>query len=171
VLIRPAAPSWRSRPPAPFRGYTLVPATQPIYYNIETTVEYQGNVTVCINYDDTQVSGTESDLKLLHWSGSPLHVSNITTSLDTDANIICGVATSLSQFALALPACCVSRVGDANGSGDDIPTVGDISVMIDAKFLTGTCDGIIGCLAEADMNQSGGADPTCNDITIVTFLC
>jgi len=62
--------------------------------------------------------------------------------------------------------CCVGRVGDANGEGGDEPTIGDVSVMIDAKFIAGTCEGIIDCLAEADVNQSGGCSPTCDDITI-----
>ena len=62
--------------------------------------------------------------------------------------------------------CCVGRVGDANGAGGDEPTIGDVSVMIDAKFIAGSCVGIISCLSEADINQSGGADPTCDDITI-----
>lgn len=62
--------------------------------------------------------------------------------------------------------CCVGRVGDANGAGGDEPTIGDVSVMIDAKFITGSCSGIITCLAEADINQSGGVSPTCDDITI-----
>jgi hypothetical protein len=65
--------------------------------------------------------------------------------------------------------CCAGRVGDANGQGGDEPTISDISVMIDAKFITGICGGDppkIACLAEADANQSGGADPTCDDITI-----
>jgi hypothetical protein len=62
--------------------------------------------------------------------------------------------------------CCIDRVGDANSSGDDEPTIGDVSVLIDAKFITGTCEGKISCLAEADVNQSGDADPDCNDITI-----
>ena len=62
--------------------------------------------------------------------------------------------------------CCADRVGDANGVGGDEPTIGDASVMIDAKFITGTCDGILECLTEADINQTGGSDPTCDDITI-----
>jgi hypothetical protein len=62
--------------------------------------------------------------------------------------------------------CCIDRVGDANGSGDDEPTIGDVTVLIDAKFITGTCDGIIDCLSEADINQSGGTNPTCDDITV-----
>jgi hypothetical protein len=62
--------------------------------------------------------------------------------------------------------CCYDRVGDANRSGGDEPTIGDVSVMIDAKFITGTCLGIIECLQEADINKSGGHVPTCDDVTI-----
>jgi photosystem II stability/assembly factor-like uncharacterized protein len=62
--------------------------------------------------------------------------------------------------------CCLDRVGNANGLGGDEPTIGDASVMIDAKFISSTCEGILPCLTEADMNQSGGLNPTCNDITI-----
>jgi hypothetical protein len=62
--------------------------------------------------------------------------------------------------------CCQGRTGDANGLGGDEPSIGDIAVLIDAKFISGTCDNLIPCLAEADVNQSGGADPTCDDITI-----
>ena len=62
--------------------------------------------------------------------------------------------------------CCVDRVGDANGLGGDEPTIGDVSVMIDAKFISGSCDGIIDCLFEADINQSAAAAPTCDDVTI-----
>jgi len=65
------------------------------------------------------------------------------------------------------PNCCVGRVGDANGIGGDEPTVGDISVMIDVKFIAPLqCEYSIPCLQEADINQSGGTDPSCGDITI-----
>jgi hypothetical protein len=62
--------------------------------------------------------------------------------------------------------CCEGKVGDANLLGTDVPTIGDVSVMIDAKFIAGICNGILDCLPEADINQSGGMNPTCNDITI-----
>jgi hypothetical protein len=70
--------------------------------------------------------------------------------------------------------CCVGRVGDANNSGADEPTIGDVSVLIDALFIGGDW-GIITCLAEADINQSGGPDPEggpTGDITIgdVSYL-
>jgi hypothetical protein len=59
--------------------------------------------------------------------------------------------------------CCFGKVGDANQSGQDEPTIGDISVLIDMLFISGTP---VTCLAEADVNQSGGAEPTVEDITI-----
>jgi len=62
--------------------------------------------------------------------------------------------------------CCQVRVGDANSSGDDEPTIGDVTVLIDAKFIAGTCSGIISCVMEADINQSGGLAATCDDISI-----
>jgi len=64
--------------------------------------------------------------------------------------------------------CCVDRVGDANGLGTypQEVTISDIQTLVTAKFIQGTCDGIVQCLAEADANQSGGSDPQCKDITI-----
>jgi len=59
--------------------------------------------------------------------------------------------------------CCLARVGDANGQSGDEPTIGDISTMIDMLFISGN---EVACLAEADVNQSGGADPTRDDITL-----
>jgi hypothetical protein len=61
--------------------------------------------------------------------------------------------------------CCSNRVGDANGSGGDEPTIGDVSAIIDALFITNG-PGSIACLAEADVNQSGGANPGFADISI-----
>jgi hypothetical protein len=61
---------------------------------------------------------------------------------------------------------CTARVGDANGSGEDEPTIGDISIMVDAKFISGDCESVNLCLGEADVNLSGGAAPTCQDISI-----
>jgi C1A family cysteine protease len=67
--------------------------------------------------------------------------------------------------------CCMGRVGDANGNGVDEPTIGDVSTLIDAMFIS-TDFSIIPCLAEADINQSGGIDPQPADVTIgdVSYL-
>jgi len=61
--------------------------------------------------------------------------------------------------------CCQDRVGDANGQGGDEPTIGDVSVIIDALFITGS-PAPLACIGEADINRSGGATPQFEDITI-----
>ena len=82
-----------TQPPSGFKLGS--PAT---YYFISTTATFTGNVTVCFNYNDTTIQGSESKLKLMHFDGQ--RWVNITTSLDTTANIICGITTSFSDFAL-----------------------------------------------------------------------
>jgi hypothetical protein len=76
------------------------------------------------------------------------------------------------------PGCCLVRVGDANGAGEypDEVTLGDIMMLVDAKFVTGDCSKLP-CLTEADVNQDGGVDPSCEDhitlgdiMTLVDFL-
>ena len=67
---------------------------------------------------------------------------------------------------VALTGCeCSGRVGDANCTGGDEPTIGDITYMINRKFIfviaPRWCN-----LHEADINQSGGTDPVSDDITI-----
>ena len=76
------------------------------------------------------------------------------------------------------PGCCVGRVGDANGLGEypDEITLGDIMLLVDAKFISGDCSKLA-CLTEADANQDGGINPSCDDhvtlgdiMTLVDFL-
>jgi hypothetical protein len=65
--------------------------------------------------------------------------------------------------------CCTGRVGDANGVGTypHEVTISDIQMLVTAKFISSLpCEQNLHCLTEADVNQSGGAHPTCNDITI-----
>lgn len=73
----------------------------------------------------------------------------------------------LASLAQGDPDCCVGRVGDANGIGGDEPTITDITAIIDAKFISPEhCEDWLLCVQEADINQSGGLTPTCDDITI-----
>jgi hypothetical protein len=73
----------------------------------------------------------------------------------------------LDDIMLFLPetGCCTGRVGDANGSGGDVPTIGDVTILIDALFVSADA-GLLECLTEADVNQSGGAVPQASDITV-----
>ncbi|MCX6834239.1 MAG: hypothetical protein NTW07_03750, partial [candidate division Zixibacteria bacterium] len=65
--------------------------------------------------------------------------------------------------------CCHGRVGDANGLGTfpQEVTISDIQLLVTAKFTSSLpCEQNLHCLTEADVNQSGGMNPTCIDITI-----
>lgn len=88
------------------------------------------------------------------------------------ALLLCLALPCLSVVPTNIQACCQGRTGDANNSGDEEPTIGDINALIVAIYVNASCDGVIECLAEADVNQSGGPNPTCEDITIgdITYL-
>jgi len=76
------------------------------WYDIDSTATYDGPVTVCITYDDSGISaGRERNLKIFHWDGTDW--VDVTSSLDTDNNIICGTVSSLSWFGVALEEECL----------------------------------------------------------------
>ena len=89
--------------PAPPDGFGLGdPAT---YYELSTTALHAGIIRVCIDYTGVSYAN-EKDLKLLHFEGGKW--VDITTSLDTLNDIICGESTSLSPFVVAQAALPVS---------------------------------------------------------------
>ncbi|MEW5797057.1 MAG: NosD domain-containing protein [Candidatus Zixiibacteriota bacterium] len=59
--------------------------------------------------------------------------------------------------------CCIGRVGDANGIGGDEPTIGDVTALVDMLFVS---QQPVACIAEADINQSGGFHPVAENVTI-----
>ena len=73
------------------------PAT---YYELETTASYNGSIEVCINYSGTYYED-EAGLKLFHYENDQW--VDITSSLNTENNIICGNSSSLSPFAILEP--------------------------------------------------------------------
>jgi len=157
--------SIESAGPAPLSGYSAIPAGLPRFYGLATTAAASGIIQVTMEYDEGELAGSEADLEMLAYVDGTWQV--ITMGVNTTLNTVTGMMYSLGTLVLAEPAsCCVGRVGDANGEAGDEPTISDISVLIDAKFITGTCDGLLDCLPEADINQSGGLGPTCDDITI-----
>lgn len=87
----------------------------PVYYNIETDATGWTLIQICIEYDDTNLSGDEEDLRLLHFGTSPpTDITSWPDYPDVDNNIICGVTSSLSPFALGIP---TYVCGDADASG------------------------------------------------------
>ena len=97
----------------------------------------------------------------------------LTTTRDGDAAQLAAQVAYARDWYLATVrgcevGCCSGMVGDANDNDAEVPSIGDITMMIDAKFITGDCNVAI-CLAEADVNRSGtDVNPPldCDDITI-----
>jgi hypothetical protein len=103
----------------PDTGYRIVGLNgEPRYWDINTTAEYSGTIEVCISYDQSEVASNEQNLQLRHDDGGTWE--NITSSLDTDANIICGIATSLSPFAVFEPLDAPDPDLDSDGVSDDL---------------------------------------------------
>lgn len=133
----------------------------PTYYNIETTASYSGPIDVCIHYPDTC---DESGLRLLHNDGGSW--IDVTTSLDTSENIICGEVSSFSEFIIGVfedePECS-SSPGDLDGDDD----VDNQDIVL---FLTvlGTASGDPDFDMCADLDNDGRI--TMNDYRILRNL-
>ena len=82
-------------PPSP-GGFRL--GNPPTYYDVQTSATFTGSVELCFDYSGASY-GNENNLKLLHYENSVW--TDVTTSRDTDNNIICGTVTSLSPFLVA----------------------------------------------------------------------
>jgi hypothetical protein len=88
--------------PPPPTGFEIVGlAALPLYFDINTDASYSGDLTVCVRYDETQVAGPEANLKLMHRVDDDY--VDVTTSVDTVGDIICGTTTHLSIFVVAQP--------------------------------------------------------------------
>jgi len=90
-----------SPPPS---GFQIVPSGSPVYYDINTTATFTGNIKICIKYNDSGMSATqEASLKLQVYEVPPGSWKDITKSVDATANIICGEVTHLTDFAVMSP--------------------------------------------------------------------
>ena len=68
------------------------------------------------------------------------------------------------EAALGLgPDCCAGQVGNVDGTGTDVPTLADITALVNFLYVNHVPPA---CLAEADVNQSGGSVPLRHDVTI-----
>ena len=78
-------------------GFKMSTST-PVYYELSTTAVFQGTATVCFTYPADVPSEEEAGLKLFHYENSAW--VDVTTSLDTVSNVICGEVTSFSPFGI-----------------------------------------------------------------------
>jgi hypothetical protein len=101
--------------PAPPSGFSL--GDPPTYYDLSTTATFTGSVTVCISYSGVSFID-QSQLRLFHFeSGAWV---DRTVSLDTANKIICGAVTSLSPFAVVMPAPVAHAQPPVNGDASSV---------------------------------------------------
>jgi hypothetical protein len=89
-------------PPPPI-GFQMMPVSPPVYSNLSTTAAIAESVTVCLAYDQSQVIGSEANLRMYHYDAGVPGWVNVTSSLDTGANVLCGRTTTLSPFVIVEP--------------------------------------------------------------------
>ncbi|MCK5616583.1 hypothetical protein KAR91_82745 [Candidatus Pacearchaeota archaeon] len=68
---------------------------------LDISIDCAPDGIVCFDYDESQVFGSENDLVL--WHRSTYGWEDITESLDTVNNVICGYVTSFSPFGVGEP--------------------------------------------------------------------
>jgi uncharacterized protein (TIGR02145 family) len=141
--------------PAP-SGFQVTPVNSPAYYQVVTTAAYTGTITVCFKYDESQLTGPENELKLYHYSDVLNVWQDVTTSVNTDANEICGQVTSLSPFIIAEPAgCCIGTTGNVDCDPADGADISDLSALIDNLYISFTP---LCCPTEANVDGQPGID-------------
>jgi len=120
--------------PPPPAGFKLAG----VYYYLETSLTFANPVEICINYLDGDFNNPnqEANAKLRHWDTSlnPDAWVDITTSIDTVNNVICGVSqTGLSPFAITEVEPEVAPVVESVSAPLDPQTVGT-TVEANASF-------------------------------------
>lgn len=109
-----------------------------VYYYLETDLTFGSPVDICINYldGDFRSAGQEVQARLRHWDTTldPDDWLDITTSLDTVNNEICGVSlTGLSPFIITEEEPAVAPVVEAVSAPLAPQEVGT-SILVDASF-------------------------------------
>jgi len=88
--------------PEPPSGFKLTTET-PTYYDIKTTANYTGPIQLSVTYNDTGLTqDQENNLRLMHWNETLQQWIDITTSIDTENDIIYGETSHLSIFGVML---------------------------------------------------------------------
>jgi hypothetical protein len=139
--------------PTPPDRYDPVPPTPLKYFNLTTNALFAGSAEICIPYRQLDITGSESKLAMLTFTGSVWE--EVTSSQDTVSNVICGSVSSLQPILLAIPlSCCtMATTGDLDGSG--AVDISDLTIMVEYLFSQGT---LSQCPAENNVDNAGEVD-------------
>lgn len=81
-------------------SFTLLGGANAVYYDLQTTAQFVGSVTVCLSYDPTDLTAVEQNaIELFHFTNGEWVA--ITTSRAVGQ--VCGETDSFSPFVLGLP--------------------------------------------------------------------
>ncbi len=116
-------------------------------YQITTTAEIVGPITICMQYDEADIptGSSEEDLCLLHYVEDGDYWEDITVSRDPEGNMLCGQCTFLSVFTLGLAPS--ARFPDVPGYGlgehgtDPYWAFDEIEACAEAGIVAGYPDG------------------------------
>lgn len=148
-----------SGPPPP-SGFELGGAS--IYFDISTTAVFSGPVDLCVAYSDADVTD-EANLKLFHYEGGAW--ADVTTSLDTVNNVLCGQVTSFSPFAVfvarkkelkvsALTGAQRVEIGKAANVTGDLLSGGEVQVQEGDDKRPGLIAGSIRAVGDARIGRN-----------------
>jgi hypothetical protein len=102
------------------------------FYNITTTVEFDGMIVVTFPYDESSVRGLEKNLMIWHWKETG-GWEDVTLWVDEENNIIYGEVSSLSPFAImednAPP---ITSISDSGTLGTNGWYVSDVEIELTA---------------------------------------
>jgi uncharacterized delta-60 repeat protein len=136
--------------PPPPAGFQL--GDPPTYIDLSTTAVFAGSVEVCIDYTGFPFSD-ETLMRLFHFVNAMW--TDITTSLDTIDDVICGVTTSLSPFAVLEPANTLAPV---------------LKLPADIKTeATSAAGALVGFVATAIHEIEGPVPVACSSLPDTTF--
>ncbi len=99
--------------------------TPPTYFDFTTTAVYEQPVTICIDYSEISFD-QEDNLSFKRWDG--IGWVDVTTSVDTENDIICGETSSLSVFVVVEPVINQPPVADDKAVSTDEDTPKEITL-------------------------------------------
>jgi hypothetical protein len=139
----------------------------PVMANPGTTLDTLYTTASGTSYAAPLVAGAACLLIEAHPEWTPAQVREALKASGTradDPNNTYGWGIINADAALGLgPDCCVGKVGNVDGLGGEDPTLADVLALVDFLYVNHVPPV---CLAEADVNQSGGSIPLRRNITI-----